>query len=375
VSSSFFVRRDAPADVAEIVRAVGQPIVWADGNLASLDAWPERSLLLYIPGESSRGVEVVRDADRYQVRVLALSTKADYDLAFSLVEALGGASMVDVEAAGEAPAGEVRARYGGDWMVRDMAAGIVALKTSLEAGHTVSITGPVASLEIDPRAHADAAQWPEILRRAQVDRPPQTDAAERSADDDHWEKLRAEEEALRPAAPEKRGNAGFALAFVPTLLVILLPALATRLVTWPVRSVIRDRKDRRADRRRERAREAILDATEKLRADPDNVDLRNERALRLLEAGSRVAADREFAACLDRLGAGATAKLRPAVLHYNQYIAREGLRMPALARRSLEAAKAAGLETRQVSPTRRWITTFATAMTALFIAIAGLDPD
>jgi hypothetical protein len=304
-------------------------------------------------------------------------------------------------------------------MLRDMAAGIVALKTALEDGHTVNISGPVASLEIDSRALADAAQWPEILRRAQVVGPPRPKNARRDADrgparvepsdddrvrdelgpgdddvprsdwdhvreeldageDDYLDKLRADEDALAPPPPTKRNNTWFALAFIPTFLVILLPALATRLVTWPVRSVIRDRKERHADRRRERSQQAILDATEALRANPDDVDLRNDRALRLLESGWRVAADREFVACLDRLAAGVTATVRPAVLHYNLYVAREHMGLPTLAKRSLDAAKAAGLETRRPSWLRRvWgsITTFGIAMIAMFIAIAGLDPD
>src|SRR5262249_30457492 len=158
--------------------------------------------------------------------------------------------------------------------------------------------------EIDRRAVHDAAQWPEMLRRAQLSGPPRRDVNDRhvehdatveerpdlpeiaprgidpeewreivrrtrarhqwedlrvdldAIDDEHAAALRAEEQLATPpesAKREKRRSRWLLLLVVPMFAIILVPALVTRLVTRPFRGLIRDYLERRADRRRERA--------------------------------------------------------------------------------------------------------------------------
>ncbi|HEU0030791.1 MAG TPA: hypothetical protein VFQ53_09160 [Kofleriaceae bacterium] len=176
MSSSFFVPLEGVPDVASTIAALDRPGVrWADGELATLDDWPERSLLLYIPGVSSRGVECVRDGMEMKVRLLVLSTEGDYDLAFRLVEVLGRTATVSVEGGDPTPANRVRAVCGGDWMTRDRAVGLAAMRASLAAGHAVEITGPVRGLAVATAADVDDV--PERLRALQIAEP---DADERA---------------------------------------------------------------------------------------------------------------------------------------------------------------------------------------------------
>jgi hypothetical protein len=175
VSSSFLIRRERPPNVAQVIAALERPgLALAGGDLGALrGAWPDGSLLLWLPGRSSRGVEVSYTGGEVQVRVLAMSSPQDYDLAFRLVEVLGEHREVAIEDLDDpTTADQVRARCDAAWMARDLAAAVTALRTALTTGLKATISGPVHSLEIEAGTAIDPAQIIDILRRAQpVDVP------------------------------------------------------------------------------------------------------------------------------------------------------------------------------------------------------------
>jgi hypothetical protein len=182
MSSSFWIERDRPSDAAAIIGGLDRPGVEVTGG-----PWPERSLLVWLPGASSRGVEVSHEDNTLQVRILAMSSPEDYDLAFRLVEVLGAGREVSIEGGEPAPAEEVRSRCQGAWMVRDLAAAVASLRVATQT-HTVTISGPVRGLEIARGAAIDSAKVIDVLRFAQV-------MARRGVEDDR------EEEEGEKAAP------------------------------------------------------------------------------------------------------------------------------------------------------------------------------
>jgi hypothetical protein len=403
VSSSFWVRRETPADVTATVTALERAgLAWADGELASLTGpWPERPLLLYVPGASARGVEVARDGDETQIRVLASSSPGDFDLAFRLVEVLGGTSLVTVEGGEPTPADRVRARLGGEWMLREMAAGVAALRASLADGNRVTISGPVRSIVIEPGAERtmDLARVHEVLARAQIaeaetetetetetEAEAETEAeteAEAGADADaeavkaHVAALRIEEEALgaAPAAPARRSRWWQLLPVALVFLIVLVPALAVRLVLFPVRWRVRDALGARGTRRRERAREAVVEATSAVAAAPDDVDALNRRGLAYLAAGRTAEAERDFAACEARLAAGATAEITRGGALHNRSVALHRLGLPQLGSRSAAAARAAGFQILGPTLAKRARNTgylIGIAFAGAFAVVAGL---
>src|SRR5262249_13872165 len=151
------------------------------------------------------------------------------------------------------PADQVRARFGGEWMERDVAASIAAVRSSLEAGHVVSITGPTRTFELAPfmLQTNDLTRIPEVLARATVDETEQEPAPDPTAQ--HRAQLARDEQALadagEPAPPRTTGAGTFIFAAV-LFLVVIVPALVTRLITWPFRGAIRRANGARADRRR-----------------------------------------------------------------------------------------------------------------------------
>ena len=330
MSSSFFVRRDPPDDAAAVIAALERPGVrWADGELDELDGtWPEGVVLLWIPGASTRGVEVTHGDGRMCVRILAMSAPEDYDLAFRLLEVLGGDRPVEPEEGEPVPAAEVRATFGGEWMTRNMAVGAAGIGAALARGKRVTVSGPGTSVRIEPVQPFDAVAFLETMRHAQVTALTEVQATERAgkvvdeertaweeiedgdllaAEQEHQEELQARDAKLTPVARTPTGALGGAwrLLFYVVVVLLIVPALVVRVVTWPVRALLRERRDARAEDRRlrERAtcRDEVVRETAHLELAPGDLYARRRRADRLHRLGHHAAAERDLAFCLDRL--------------------------------------------------------------------------
>lgn len=331
MSSSFFVRRGPPDDAAAVITALDRPGVrWADGEIDELvgTPWPEGVVLLWIPGASTRGVELTYTDGRMCVRVLAMSSPEDYDLAFRLVEVLGGDGPVEPEEGEPLPAAQVRTRFDDAWVKANMAAGANGVGAALARGKRVTISGPGTSVRIEPVQPFDAVAFLDTMRNAQATAVAANEATERGGaiveDDDertpwqeiedgdlltgeqeHAEELRTKDAKLAPlsATPTMRARRG-PLYFL-ALAALLVPALVVRLVTLPFRGALRKRREAREVERlqRERAtcRDEVVRETAHLELAPHDIESRRRRADRLRRLGHRAAAERDLAYCLDRL--------------------------------------------------------------------------
>jgi len=399
VSSSFFVRRDPPDDAAAVIAALERPGVrWADGELDELvGPWPEGVVLLWIPGASTRGVELTHGDGRMCVRILAMSAPEDYDLAFRLLEVLGGDRQIEPEEGEPVLASEVRARFGGEWMTRNMAAGAAGIGAALARGKRVTVSGPGTKVRIEPVQPFDAVAFLETMRHAQAAALDGDDATERAgeivSDDEgddertpwqeiedgellvgeqeHQEELQALDAKLAPVARKPTGalSGAWFLLFYVVVALLVVPAILVRVVTWPVRALLRGRREQRAEDRRlrERAtcRDEVVRETAHLELAPDDLDARRRRADRLHRLGHHAAAERDLAFCLDRLADDAPS--RAVVLHEHSRVLRS-LGCHNLADAEQREANARGAGIVVVSRTR---VVFGGAA-AMFLTMAGL---
>jgi hypothetical protein len=153
MSSAFTIELSGPPRYEALFAAIGRPALRCqEGPIEGYQGdWRSGALHLYLDGESTRSVEVGCDGagtrTTMTVRILALSSPADYELAFRIVEQLGAAGRVSHEEEGELPADQLRARFSGDWMARDLAAAVQGIVTAAETagGGIVRIAGPVRS--------------------------------------------------------------------------------------------------------------------------------------------------------------------------------------------------------------------------------------
>ena len=156
MSSSFFVEMSAAPMIDQILGAIdGDDLRCAEKPIAKLSGtWPDGALHFYRHGQSTRSVEVVREGNEMQVRILSLSSPVDYELAFRFVELLGGDGTVRHEEADAFPAAEVASRFRGDWMARDLAVSITGLVDAVRSGAPstyASVSGPVRPVHIGAR--------------------------------------------------------------------------------------------------------------------------------------------------------------------------------------------------------------------------------
>ncbi len=393
MSSSFFLRRDPPTDAAAVIAALDRPgLRWADGELDELSGpWPAGVVLLWVPGASTRGVEITCADGRIGVRVLAMSSPDDYDLAFRLIEVLGGDGAVEPEAGAPLPAATVRTRFDRVWMTTNMAAGAAGVAAALARGKRVTVSGPRTSVRIDPVVPFDAAAFLTTMQAAQA-AAVEVVAAHRDDDDDdrsawqeledgelltgeqeHQEALIARDTRLAPLARSHRsGPRPGRLLWLVMLALALLPALMIRVATWPFRRRLRqrraERRGERTRRERETCRDEVVRETARLAIVPDDGEARRRRADRLRRLGHRAAAERDLAECLHQLPDAAAS--RGALLLEHAAVLRD-LRCPNLA----AAAETAAATTTVPPRPRSNISVAVDDATVTIRTIAGLADD
>lgn len=390
MSTTLSVECDPPADVAAVLASLERPgLDWADGDLATLRGpWPHGPHLFYVRDRSSRGVEVSCEAARFQVRLLALSSEADYDLALRFIEVVGGDREVEVEGEERVPARDVRERLT-EWIARDQAAGIAAARAALEAGQSVAFDGPVHRVELSlALLEQPQVDLIELARRAQASAPSQADLEDPSQArfegelvqgvEEHLSRRKAEEDTLAAAKPPGSGPPRQRRSTVAVLLVgalVIVPALVVRLLVWPMRERLlaraKSRREAAAERRCREARDRMAAESEHLAAAPDDVDARQRRALAALDLGHTAWAERELDACVARLDAGATAETPLWAVLNNLAVARRRLRLPQLAAQAEERVIALGQRPAYEASARSFLGFAA----FLFLLISGLSPD
>jgi hypothetical protein len=165
VSFSFSVATATPPPLASIVDRIGdKDLRFEEGEEvgATGGAWPPMCVHLFLPGVSTRGVEVCHQHGAVNVRLLACSSPEDYELGLRFVRAtaeLAGAG-VRPEDSDELAVAELDGRYGADWAARQVrSATRLVAQVARERGQ-VTIRGPVRDFYLGERLLAELSDSP-----------------------------------------------------------------------------------------------------------------------------------------------------------------------------------------------------------------------
>src|SRR5262245_44262796 len=94
MSYSFYIRTDVRPAVADVLARIDLPdIVAPDAH----SAWPDGTMHIYRAEISTRSTEITYENHAFQVRILALASPEDYELAFRVVEHLAVLTGSQVE--------------------------------------------------------------------------------------------------------------------------------------------------------------------------------------------------------------------------------------------------------------------------------------
>src|SRR5215510_1235148 len=155
MSYSFYIRTDLRPAVADVLARIDFPDVVAPD---ARGAWPDGTLHIYRGEISTRAIEITYEDHAFEVRILALSSPEDYELAFRLVEHLAvlTGSQVEPEDDTTFPAEKLRDLYDTPWGERMTASHskIIGHLVKKE-GKTITIVGPVREFHIGPRLFAE----------------------------------------------------------------------------------------------------------------------------------------------------------------------------------------------------------------------------
>src|SRR4051812_45605589 len=131
MSTSLFVRRAAAPSFETLLDLLDlSRLALVGGELRDLREWPDH-MHVWVPGESARGIEITRDGDDFVIVLRPLASRGDYELAVTFAEVLAAGERVRVEPDREVRSDTLRAELLGEWMLRDMAAGIAAAQAVL----------------------------------------------------------------------------------------------------------------------------------------------------------------------------------------------------------------------------------------------------
>lgn len=141
-----------------ILAALG-PDVRGGESLARGD-WPE-VVHLHRARHSTRGITIERKDTVLLIKMVACANRADWDLAFSLLEALG-ATPVEGEDGKAAALIDLRTEFA-DVMARELGASISALHAAIEQRSEPELSGAVRKVYFGPRMLREIGQDPEAM--------------------------------------------------------------------------------------------------------------------------------------------------------------------------------------------------------------------
>src|SRR5215510_14860466 len=143
MSYSFYVRTDVKPSVADVLARIDFPDVVAPD---ARGAWPDGTLHIYRAEISTRTTEITYEDHAFQVRIMALASPEDYELAFRVVEHLAvlTGSQVKSEEDITFPAEKLRDIYDTTWVkhMTDSQPNFIRHFAKNE-GKTITIVGPV----------------------------------------------------------------------------------------------------------------------------------------------------------------------------------------------------------------------------------------
>jgi hypothetical protein len=157
VSFSFSVRIRRGVGLADVLAAAGNDLSTVEDDLPAA-GWRDGYTHVYLPGVSTRAVELSRGAEDLEVRLLTCSAPQEYALALSLATAAAELSGTQVRAEDgwEGPAGAAGEHYGPAWVAGNVASGArIALGLADNERGPIVMGGPVRDFHLGPRLAAE----------------------------------------------------------------------------------------------------------------------------------------------------------------------------------------------------------------------------
>lgn len=148
-----------PPNAAAILGALGHDVRGGE-SLARSD-WPETLVHLYRASMSTRGIEIECKGTALSIKMVACTNHADWDLAFTLFEAVG-ASPIEGEDGTTAVLSHVREGFA-EVMARELSSSISTLHALIEQGKDIQLTGAVRKVYFGRRMLREIGQDPEAM--------------------------------------------------------------------------------------------------------------------------------------------------------------------------------------------------------------------
>src|SRR5262245_20345496 len=155
MSFSFHVAAPTPPDYQRLLDGLDYwDVHCEEGDRTEEGPWPEGTLHFFREDVSTRGVEITYEDDKFQVRILTLSSPEDYELALRFVEsaAVFLKQPVDPEDGDSFPVDELRQRYDEEWIRETNEFGAQTLRSVIcEEDSTATLSGVHRPVHIGPR--------------------------------------------------------------------------------------------------------------------------------------------------------------------------------------------------------------------------------
>lgn len=148
-----------PPDVAAILTMLGPDV--RGGESLARGHWPEGVVHLYRARQSTRGIAIERKGTALLVKMVACTNRADWDLAFTVLEALG-ASPVEGDDGTMAALVDIRAAFA-EIIARELVASIGTLHSVIKQRKELQLTGAVREVYFGPRMLRELGQDPEAI--------------------------------------------------------------------------------------------------------------------------------------------------------------------------------------------------------------------
>src|SRR5579871_2701664 len=120
MSFSFYLDLPKAPPLGELLEPIPYDILCVEEDeIDPDDDWPEGYTHLYREGLSTCAVEIDREDNRFQVRIMAFCSPEDYELALTVVELLakwGNVETIEPEDGEPMSLKELKAQYGKEWI-------------------------------------------------------------------------------------------------------------------------------------------------------------------------------------------------------------------------------------------------------------------
>jgi len=152
MSYTFSIHTTELPPAADLFERAGFPGVLCQEEVDLTQSLPEGTFHFYRKGISCRTVEVTREGESFEVRLMAHSSRDDYALGLGLVEAVARERKATIhsEDGEEFGADELADQHGAEWIDEMIRSAFGMFNMVLNQGGTAQINGAVRPLTVGP---------------------------------------------------------------------------------------------------------------------------------------------------------------------------------------------------------------------------------